>query len=660
MACCCMCARRLPIQKLEFSTRPAKILPHSLPRSGGIDITLKIRSSRNSLGTAAVEDYQIEVMAAKSNRRKRIKVIDGSTIPIKPLGSQSHLQSKEPTQEEIELAEAVFGFVPESKGKQKEKNDQINTLLVDDKVETNGLADLEDHQLFAFDESGTQAQVKNLIDSSKLLPDPSTLEKNTEKLLGCQSKRQSVWFDHSADQVSVSLTHGPNRRKKLKTLDDLKADNHNELIISGKEYEDRLRTQFQKMHPTPTWLEKCRQSKRKAGDVQASDEDNDESEFDLHQILRSTGNLNKKSFNQDRGSLPKGELDVARLRDANQAEPESNKFPISCLQFHPHSSILLTASSQSKRLSFFKIDGTHNPALHFVHTPDLPIQTAEFCPASSTNVSSSVVMAGHRPYFYAFDMQSCQCIKSPHGLFNKSLSSQSSKGTSLSHFKFSPQGNLIAFVGLNGLIQLVDWSNNISSSQLVGSLKSNTPVKSLAWNRNGTELLTVGNNAEVSVWDLRMRRTIASWFDDGGFGPTLITTSDQDSFQSSNAFTAIGSQTGIVNLYSGLFTESKGQFQVPRTPFKTIENITTSVSSLKFNPDAQILAIASEKKKDSLKLVHVTSGTVFSNWPTSGTPLGHVTDLSFNYNSSMLAIANNRGRVLLYSLGWWQKRNKSI
>jgi U3 small nucleolar RNA-associated protein 18 len=42
--------------------------------------------------------------------------------------------------------------------------------------------------------------------------------------------------------------------------------------------------------------------------------------------------------------------------------------------------------------------------------------------------------------------------------------------------------------------------------------------------------------------------------------------------------------------------------------------------------------------------------TVFGNWPTSSTPLGHVTSVDFSRESEYLAIGNNRGRVLLYQL----------
>lgn len=127
------------------------------------------------------------------------------------------------------------------------------------------------------------------------------------------------------------------------------------------------------------------------------------------------------------------------------------------------------------------------------------------------------------------------------------------------------------------------------------------------------------------------------------------------------------SKTGLVNLY-GSDSMATGALGIPK-PLKAIGNLTTSISTMRFNHDAQILALASRTKKDQLKLVrifldipfrqwlidavckvHLPSLTVFFNWPTATTPLGHVTSVDFSAGSEYFAIGNNRGKVLLYSL----------
>lgn len=141
------------------------------------------------------------------------------------------------------------------------------------------------------------------------------------------------------------------------------------------------------------------------------------------------------------------------------------------------------------------------------------------------------------------------------------------------------------------------------------------------------------------------------------------------------------SSTGIVNLYDSSSTvPESGQ---ERKAFKAIGNLTTAVTSMRFNHDSQILALASRTNKDQLKLVsslsfalsscsallllltlpllpsyrsssvaqvHLPSATVFSNWPTQQTPLHHVTAMDFSRGSEWLAVGNARGKVLLYSV----------
>ena len=78
--------------------------------------------------------------------------------------------------------------------------------------------------------------------------------------------------------------------------------------------------------------------------------------------------------------------------------------------------------------------------------------------------------------------------------------------------------------------------------------------------------------------------------------------------------------------------------------------MTTATPVLRFNHDAQLLAIASRNKKDALRMVHLPSLHTYANWPTAGTPLGHVTSVDFSAQSQYVAVGNSRGRVLLYAL----------
>ncbi|GMI86192.1 hypothetical protein like AT5G14050 [Hibiscus trionum] len=108
---------------------------------------------------------------------------------------------------------------------------------------------------------------------------------------------------------------------------------------------------------------------------------------------------------------------------------------------------------------------------------------------------------------------------------------------------------------------------------------------------------------------------------------------------------AAGSDSGIVNIYN--MDEFLGG---KRKPIKVVENLTNKVDFMKFNSDAQILAICSTMKKNSLKLMHVPSFTVYSNWPPLNTNLQYPRCLDFSPGGGFMAVRNATGKVLLYKL----------
>lgn len=83
---------------------------------------------------------------------------------------------------------------------------------------------------------------------------------------------------------------------------------------------------------------------------------------------------------------------------------------------------------------------------------------------------------------------------------------------------------------------------------------------------------------------------------------------------------------------------------------KVIMNITTPISGVKFNHDAQMLAIFASDKRNALRLIHLPSGTVFQNWPKEDVPLKRVCAVEFNTTSGLVAIGNIQGHALLFKL----------
>jgi U3 small nucleolar RNA-associated protein 18 len=210
---------------------------------------------------------------------------------------------------------------------------------------------------------------------------------------------------------------------------------------------------------------------------------------------------------------------------------------------------------------------------------------------------------------------------------------------SLESFEISPDSSTIAFVGNEGYILLV----STKTKELIGTLKMNGTVRSLSFTNDGQNLLSHGGDGQVYNWDLRTRMCIHKAVDEGCINGTSLCASPNGSMF------AAGSDSGIVNIYS-----QKEFLGGKRRPMKTIENLTTKVDFMKFNHDAQLLAICSTMKKSSIKLVHVPSFTVFSNWPPPNSSMQYPRCLDFSPRGGFMAVGNSAGKVLLYKLHHYQ------
>ncbi len=68
---------------------------------------------------------------------------------------------------------------------------------------------------------------------------------------------------------------------------------------------------------------------------------------------------------------------------------------------------------------------------------------------------------------------------------------------------------------------------------------------------------------------------------------------------------ATGSKMGTVNLFK------INENVLEPKPFKTLMNLTTAITDLKFNPTSEVLSFSSKWKKNAFRLAHIPSYTVF-------------------------------------------------
>ncbi|KAG5653781.1 hypothetical protein H0H81_010622 [Sphagnurus paluster] len=590
-------------------------------------------------------------------KHARKKQKTSKNIEIQPLGVDLLTDDASKDDEERRLESILFGT-------KFEPRDKLATIAAVDEDEFNAggnvLNNLMDSDLFFVDGGDG---VSDTVTHDQLDIDEDSDEENhtqssnsdAESAISYtsrinplpKSRKPPAWIDPS-DPPSVPLS-AP-RLRKLR-------DAPTEETLSGREYEARLRRQYERINPTPEWATKARKAQR---------DGEDEDEDGLGGLLASTSGILRK---QKTIVLPAGTLEIERLRDANLAAQEAGAGAVRVVAFHTSERVpVLCVGTADRRVRLFNVDGHTNPLLQTLHVPSLPLtsqSSVAFHP-----LGSSLLLTGPRPFFYTHDLQTGTTTRHARGLWGTTFNSvtdhpKSRKrghddaggggaggGEGMEVTAFSPgAGEVLAVAGRGGYVHLVDWKSG--AGQVVGSLKcggGGGGVRALWW-AGKTQLAALSGDAEVYLWDVGARRCVRRWKDEGGFRGAGRAMSGHLGNGEGSGRLAVGSNTGFVNVYGAdsFAPISKDGGGNPQ-PLKSIANLTTSISSIRFNHDAQLMAIASQEKKDAMRLIHMPSLTSFSNWPTSSTPLGHVTAVDFAARSEYVAIGNTRGRVLLYHL----------
>ncbi|CAN6469603.1 unnamed protein product [Victoria cruziana] len=426
-----------------------------------------------------------------------------------------------------------------------------------------------------------------------------------------QETRKPAWIDEEEQTIKINIS-GTKRLRKLRGQEG-------EITVSGADYVARLRSQHIKLNPGTEWAQLGWKGWR-----YDSDDESDEENESIHAQGRGA-NSNKILLSSEdavvrsRTKLLPGLIEFSRLIDGNAEDPSNG--PITSVEFHKNGQLLL-AAGLDKRLRFFQIDGKRNTKIQSIFLDDCPIRKASFLPDGS-----QAIISGRRKFFYSLDIVNAKVdrVGPLLGREEKSLES----------FEVSPDSSVIAFTGNDGYILLV----SSKSKQLIGTLKMNGTARTLAFANDGHQLLSSGGDGHIYHWDLRTRKCFHKDIDDGCINSSALSVS-----KDSTVFAA-GSDSGIVNVYNrDEFLGGK------RKPMKALANLTTKVDGLRFNHDSQILATFSSMKRDSIKLVHVPSLSVFSNWPPFKHNLQYVQCIDFSPGGGLLALGNAAGRVLLYKL----------
>lgn len=399
-------------------------------------------------------------------------------------------------------------------------------------------------------------------------------------------KREVVWADSDDEGEAI-----------IKNVDTKVGE-----IKRKEKYKKQLENKFQRIAGTPAWAELDRERK--------DDDDSDD------EILRTAGHLASGS---ESASLSRNLLTFKRMKDLNRvtyAEGPS----ITGIEFHPTSSVSLVTGSRGIA-TIYSIDGKKNDKLHSMAFKNFPIRCCRF-----NRDGSEAIFGGSQKYFYNYNLIGGQTQR----IF---LPKQITK---MIHFEVSPCGQYIAVIGRFGEVHLL----HTNSKELICTFKQQSDATSVAFSMDSMHLFSHGNESEVHVFDIRQQQCVHRFIDDGCINGSCVTISPN------GKLLAAGSEQGVVNVYhyNDMFAK-----QTP-TPVKTILNLTTAISTTKFNHSSEILAIASKEIPDAVKLVHFPSGTVFSNFPGVQSNFGKPDVVQFSPQSGYLAIGNHSKEVALYRL----------
>ncbi|KAF4594734.1 small nucleolar ribonucleoprotein complex subunit [Ophiocordyceps camponoti-floridani] len=542
--------------------------------------------------------------------------------------------------EEEELERLVLGNKKSFRENLFTNRDLLNDSNLYDEIKISGVAetgdleDVADRDLFMIDTGGT------------------TVAK-TAPAVPNRDEDEAAWEDSDDERLTISLASvRQNRQLRVSEADDL---------ISGTEYSLRLRLQYQRLHPPPAWASRRdelrrrrRASSRSSSDASTGDDDDDDGSGDddvsarpLDIFLRDINRLAGREDNvpSKRWMLRPETIGIERLREI----PDRHARSVQSLCFHPEYPVLLSASASSVLFLHHVAPESEppNPRLTSVRAAGVDIRNAEFLLPRG----DAIFFAGRRRFFHHWDLPSGVVRKT-----DKMLGHQLEHRT-MENFRLSPCGRYMAIVASakkgGGIVNLI----GTATMQWIAAarLQSTDGVADFAWWRTGDGLTVLGRDGFVGEYCVESRDFIAVWHDDGCVGATVVALGGRGGPDSlgCDRWIAVGSGTGITNVYdrNQLIVSGAGAVTVRErpTPKRVLEQLVTAVSILTFSPDGQLLAFGS-LKKDSLRLVHLPSCTVYRNWPTQQTPLGRITAVAFNRESDLLAVGNDKGKIRLWKI----------
>ena len=508
---------------------------------------------------------------------------------------------------------------------------------------------------FIIDRVGTKATeaaaawnkpIDSVKDSENTSPEN---EKKNSNEIGKKRPRSKapVWVDEDDNGGEVNLVERRSKRKFRQKMGEKRID--------ASEYEERIRTFYKSKVVgnsvgTVEWARLPSETKEEANESESdSDSDSDEDLTKrVERLFQASGEMGVRKRAKaivaikTNNELRSGVIKMKRMTNLNKQAP--SRSITHCIDFHPTGRLALTAGLD-RTVRVFQVDGRENARVQGISLRDLQIATAKF-----TGGGSGIIAAGAQWHLYRIDLESGQVVR--HRGFGrnqwKSRIATKQANDVRNGFAVSQNGDKLAFLSDTGRVNIAEER----TVQSVGTIHVPAQIAGVAFDPdNDNRIYTLTNDAMVHLWDARTCGCVDRHRDEGAIHGTALAIG--------RGVYAVGSDSGIVNVYDKNQlgeSVSSGIAEKARTekPKKAISNITTAVSHLTFNNDGRLLSIASRRIKDAVKLVHVPTLSVYSNWPVQSSLLGCVQTAAFSPGGGWFSLGNDKGHAHLYRLPAYQ------
>lgn len=405
-------------------------------------------------------------------------------------------------------------------------------------------------------------------------------------------KRQPIWQDSDDERLEADDVIDYNKKGAPP-------------VRKIGKYKAHLENTFNNVLGAPKWADLDRQRE--------SDSDDEDAVID-----RTVGLVKKQTST----NLPPTVLQFKRLKDMNRASYAEGP-GITSVDFHPTSTAAIVAG-YSGVATIYAIDGKKNEKLHSITFENFPIKQCRL-----TNCGSQAIVGGSKKYFYTFDLLTgdAKRIFLPKDV------------TKLTQFELSPCGTYLAVIGRFGEVHIL----SATTKERLFTMKQEHPSVSLAFSNDSSKLFSHSSDAEVTVFDMKSRIVSHRFYDDGCINGSQIAVSP------SGELLATGSRQGVVNIYDLRHSLTTATPQ----PLKAVMNLTTAITSIKFNSTSEMLAMSSNCISDAVRLVHFPTGLVYNNFPGILSKLDKPSVLAFSPQSGYFAIGSMAKQVSLFRLKYF-------